>query len=196
MRDRTTIVITHRLDVASRADRVLVLDGSRLVEQGSPAELATARQPLCRALPGCSMPTERLAVRSRWRPGAGVRVAVIDSGVHADHPHVGGVAGGVAIDGVGHVSGDFVDRIGHGTAVTAAIREKAPAADCYAVRVFDTRLSAYRGDAAGRDRLGHFRADAHHQPESGDQQPRAWSGVRGRSLPCRGSRSRGGCRAR
>ncbi len=40
MRGRTTIVITHRLDVASRADRVLVLDGSRLVEQGAPAELA------------------------------------------------------------------------------------------------------------------------------------------------------------
>jgi len=40
MRNRTTIVITHRLDVASRADRVLVLDGSRLVEQGTPAELA------------------------------------------------------------------------------------------------------------------------------------------------------------
>ncbi|MEQ1907361.1 MAG: ABC transporter ATP-binding protein [Vicinamibacterales bacterium] len=40
MRNRTTIVITHRLDVASRADRVLVLDGSRLVEQGSPVDLA------------------------------------------------------------------------------------------------------------------------------------------------------------
>jgi ATP-binding cassette subfamily B protein len=40
MHDRTTIVITHRLDVASRADRVLVLDGSRLVEQGAPADLA------------------------------------------------------------------------------------------------------------------------------------------------------------
>lgn len=40
MRNRTTIVITHRLDVASRADRVLVIDGSRLVEQGSPSELA------------------------------------------------------------------------------------------------------------------------------------------------------------
>ena len=40
MRNRTTIVITHRLDVASRADRVLVVDGSRLVEQGSPSELA------------------------------------------------------------------------------------------------------------------------------------------------------------
>jgi len=40
MRNRTTIVITHRFDVASRADRVLVLDGARLVEQGAPEELA------------------------------------------------------------------------------------------------------------------------------------------------------------
>ncbi len=40
MHNRTTIVITHRHDVASRADRVLVLDGSQLVEQGAPAELA------------------------------------------------------------------------------------------------------------------------------------------------------------
>lgn len=42
MRGRTTIVITHRADVARRADRVLVLDGSRLVEQGAPAELAAS----------------------------------------------------------------------------------------------------------------------------------------------------------
>jgi ATP-binding cassette, subfamily B, bacterial len=39
MRDRATIVITHRADVASRADRVLVLDGSHIVEHGPPAEL-------------------------------------------------------------------------------------------------------------------------------------------------------------
>jgi len=42
MRGRTTIVITHRADVARRADRVLVLDGSRLVEQGAPADLAAS----------------------------------------------------------------------------------------------------------------------------------------------------------
>ena len=29
MRGRTTIVITHRLELAARADRVLVLDGER-----------------------------------------------------------------------------------------------------------------------------------------------------------------------
>jgi ATP-binding cassette, subfamily B, bacterial len=39
MRGRTTIVITHRLDLASRADRVIVLDGSKIVEEGRPHEL-------------------------------------------------------------------------------------------------------------------------------------------------------------
>lgn len=70
-----------------------------------------------------------------------VRVAIIDSGVHASHPHVGGVAGGVAIDEDGRAHEDYVDRLGHGTAVTAAIREKAPDADLFAVKVFDRTLS-------------------------------------------------------
>ena len=39
MRGRTTIVITHRLELASRADRIIVLTGARAVEDGSPAEL-------------------------------------------------------------------------------------------------------------------------------------------------------------
>jgi ATP-binding cassette subfamily B protein len=42
MRGRTTIVITHRLDLASRADRVIVLRGSRIVEDGAPLELRDA----------------------------------------------------------------------------------------------------------------------------------------------------------
>lgn len=71
-----------------------------------------------------------------------VRVAVIDSGVHASHPHVGEVSGGVGIDEHGDEHDDYVDRLGHGTAVTAAIREKAPAADIYAIKVFDRELSA------------------------------------------------------
>lgn len=70
-----------------------------------------------------------------------VRVAIIDSGVHAAHPHVQGVSGGVAIDAEGRLSDDWVDRIGHGTAVTAVIREKAPAAAVFAVKVFDRELS-------------------------------------------------------
>jgi subtilisin family serine protease len=73
--------------------------------------------------------------------GRGVRVAVVDSGVHASHPHVGAIAGGVAIDGEGIQHADFVDRLGHGTAVTAAIREKAADAELFAVKVFDRALS-------------------------------------------------------
>ncbi len=73
--------------------------------------------------------------------GRGVRVAVVDSGVHAAHPHVGGVAGGLAIADDGAISPDFVDRLGHGTAVAAAIREKAPDAELVAIKVFWRGLS-------------------------------------------------------
>ena len=39
MRGRTTILISHRLEMASKADRVLVLDQSRVVQEGSPRAL-------------------------------------------------------------------------------------------------------------------------------------------------------------
>ena len=39
MRGRTTILITHRAALARRADRVVVLDGARIVEDGAPDEL-------------------------------------------------------------------------------------------------------------------------------------------------------------
>jgi subtilisin family serine protease len=71
-----------------------------------------------------------------------VRVAVIDSGVHATHPHIGGVTGGIGIDDTGRAHDDYVDRLGHGTAVTAAIREKAPGAEIFAIKVFDRELAA------------------------------------------------------
>jgi subtilisin family serine protease len=71
-----------------------------------------------------------------------VRVAVIDSGVHAAHPHVGGVAGGIGVDDHGAPHDDYVDRLGHGTAVTAVIKEKAPDAEIYAIKVFDRELAA------------------------------------------------------
>ena len=70
-----------------------------------------------------------------------VRVAIVDSGVHSAHPHVRGVAGGVAIDRDGREHDDYLDRLGHGTAVAGAIREKAPDAELYAVRVFDLALA-------------------------------------------------------
>jgi subtilisin family serine protease len=55
--------------------------------------------------------------------------------------HVNGVAGGISIGADGSVTEDFVDHIGHGTAVTAAIKEKAPDAEIDSIRVFDTKLS-------------------------------------------------------
>jgi len=70
------------------------------------------------------------------RTGKGVRVAVIDSGVFATHSHVGGVAGGVGIRDDGTIVDDYVDRLGHGTAVAAAIREKAPDVELFAIKVF------------------------------------------------------------
>ena len=72
--------------------------------------------------------------------GTGVRIVIVDSGVHASHPHVGGVAGGVSVSPSGALGDDYVDRLGHGTAVTAAIREKAPGAEVLVARVFDGRL--------------------------------------------------------
>ncbi len=62
-----------------------------------------------------------------------VRVAVIDSGVNPGHPHISRVDGGFP-------ENDFLDRLGHGTAVMAAIQEKASEAEYFAVRVFDRQL--------------------------------------------------------
>jgi subtilisin family serine protease len=89
------------------------------------------------------MPSVRLRLQDLApRTGRGVRIAVIDSGVHAAHPHVQGVSGGVGIDAAGLVHDDYVDRLGHGTAVTAVLREKAPGAEILVVKIFDRELRA------------------------------------------------------
>jgi subtilisin family serine protease len=72
------------------------------------------------------------------RTGAGVIVAVIDSGVHAGHPHVGAVEESVCLD---PPDGDTVDRLGHGTAVAAAIRDLAPGTTLIVGKIFDRSLS-------------------------------------------------------
>lgn len=68
-----------------------------------------------------------------------LRIAVVDSGVHPGHPHILSLAGGATI-GDSVEEGNFVDRIGHGTAVMAAIQERCPGAEYFAARVFTTGL--------------------------------------------------------
>jgi subtilisin family serine protease len=68
-------------------------------------------------------------------------VAVIDSGANVPHPHLPSVSRGLAIDLHGNEHDDWIDRLGHGTAVAAAIHEKAPAAELIAIKVFDTTLA-------------------------------------------------------
>jgi len=45
MRNRTTVLITHRLELARRAHRVIVVDGARVVAEGSPDELMSRQSP-------------------------------------------------------------------------------------------------------------------------------------------------------
>lgn len=80
--------------------------------------------------------------------GAGVHVAVVDSGVQSDHPLVGGVTSAVALnydptapDGVRVDEGPHDDVFGHGTACAGIVRQLAP--DCYlhSVRVLGDRLT-------------------------------------------------------
>jgi subtilisin family serine protease len=63
---------------------------------------------------------------------------VIDSGVHASHPHVGAVHESVCLD---PPDGDVVDRLGHGTAVAAAIRDIAPGTTLIVGKIFDRSLT-------------------------------------------------------
>lgn len=80
--------------------------------------------------------------------GAGIKVAVIDSGIDADHPSVGGVDGAVIVepdetaeDGYRIVDGPHRDLYGHGTACAGIIRSIAPDVELYSVRVLGERLT-------------------------------------------------------
>ncbi len=115
---------------------------------------ASRRDPVRAADPGPGVsetaplpdPDRALPPLFAGRTGAGVRIAVIDSGVHPAHPHIDAarLAPGALIARDGSVTSEAeatLDRLGHGTAVTAAILEKAPGATCLPVRVFAEKLS-------------------------------------------------------
>lgn len=93
-----------------------------------------------------------VAISKSWAwgdsSGAGVRVAVIDSGIDAGHPDVGRVAGGVVVEfdpdaeeGVRLFEGPHEDLFGHGTACAGIIRKAAPDAELYSVRVLGGKLT-------------------------------------------------------
>lgn len=92
------------------------------------------------ALPGAALGVDDPLLRGRT--GAGVRVAILDSGVNPANPHVTPPAEGVAVAEDGGEGQDLLDRLGHGTAVTAAVQEKAPAAEILTVKIFHETLSA------------------------------------------------------
>ncbi len=80
--------------------------------------------------------------------GASVKVAVLDSGIDADHPWVGGVDGGIALEydpdapsGVRYIEGEHEDLYGHGTACAGIIRRLAPDCSIHSVRVLGSRLT-------------------------------------------------------
>jgi subtilisin family serine protease len=94
-------------------------------------------------IPPPSSPDEPLDLPFAGWEGRGIRVAVIDSGIHVRHPHISSVAGGISVGPDGAIEQDsYMDRLGHGTAVMAAIQEKAPLAEYFAVQVFHQSLRA------------------------------------------------------
>jgi subtilisin family serine protease len=94
------------------------------------------------------LPLEAITPDWAWAgsTGRGVKVGVVDSGIDADHPDVGGVNGYVAIhegaDGqLAYNTSPHGDDFGHGTACASIIRAAAPDCELYSIKVLGRALS-------------------------------------------------------
>lgn len=90
--------------------------------------------------------------------GRGVRVAIVDSGIEADHPAVGGqMRGGIIVSYDGRTKtkvrieddAEKRDLFGHGTACAGIIHTLAPEAELYSVRVLGRDLTGRALQFAG-----------------------------------------------
>ncbi len=75
------------------------------------------------------------------------RIGLVDTGVNPWHSHVRGKISGCRIlvgpDGTLQEDGEFLDPVGHGTAVAGVIREAFPEVEIFAVRVFGAEEATY-----------------------------------------------------
>ncbi|NOZ21859.1 MAG: S8 family serine peptidase [Planctomycetes bacterium] len=96
-------------------------------------------------------PFSRITPAWAWggSDGAGVKVAVLDTGIDAAHPELrGAVAGGIELemDANGEVTGaegGTEDLAGHGTACAGIIHRIAPGATLYSIRVLGRGMSGF-----------------------------------------------------
>lgn len=101
-------------------------------------------------------PIESITREWAWggATGKGVKVAIIDSGIDADHPAVGGPVNGYVTIGqspTGLIYNDAPhhDVYGHGTACAGIVRALAPECEIYSVRVLGPALTGNGNVFAG-----------------------------------------------
>lgn len=104
---------------------------------------------------GTALPMTGLTREWAWggSSGSGVKVAVVDSGIEADHPAVDGRVAGYAavtetLTGIDIETGPHEDNYGHGTACAGIIRSLAPDCELYSVRVLGAGLTGRGGQLA------------------------------------------------
>lgn len=134
-----------------------------IAAQAAGADQCTADTRITQAVPALNLLQSDLA----WgvTRGAGVTVAVVDSGVSAGNPHLSGVvSGGVNLVPDGTDAGGTTDQYGHGTAIAGQIAARkidgsgvqglAPDARIMPVRVFagtdDRQVQAGFGPSSAR----------------------------------------------